>query len=72
MARRLVLVACAACALAVLAVIGYARFASPKPSAAATPTVSVLPPKSSDVPRPPVGRWRLARAESLENVVLFF
>lgn len=71
MAKHRVLIACA-CALAGLIFLGYVRFSEYRVQAAAVkPAVTVLPARASDVPRPPLGRWRLARAESLDHVAMF-
>jgi hypothetical protein len=72
MGRRSIFRAGTICVLAVVVIGGYAYLASRSPYVASKPVVTVRPAKSTALARAPVGRWRLARPEALDNAALFF
>ena len=71
MGRRPMFRAGSICVLAVVMMSGYAYLAARSSYVAGKPVVTVRPAKSTALARAPVGRWRLARPEALDNAALF-
>lgn len=71
MPRRVALIALCGCALAAIASLRYFSRAHMTTSAS-TPVSIQSAVDAQGLERPPIGRWRLARPESFDHVVVFF